>query len=82
MGGGLESRCVGSVYGADGAVRRHHPHRTHYLHSGSQGHHPSKNSVPKTICCNSTYNAPDDGCMYAKHVELRIHQQNYLVASC
>jgi len=21
MGGGLESRCVGSVYGADGAVR-------------------------------------------------------------
>ena len=24
MGGGLESRCVGRVYGADGAV--HHPH--------------------------------------------------------
>jgi len=23
MGGGLESRCVGRVYGADGA--RHHP---------------------------------------------------------
>ena len=22
MGGGLESRCVGRVYGADGAVRR------------------------------------------------------------
>ena len=60
MGGGLESRCVGSVYGADG----------------------SKNSVPKTICCNSTYNAPDDRRMYPKHVELRIHQQNYLVASC
>ena len=52
MGGGLESRCVGSVYGADG----------------------SKNSVPKTICCNSTYNAPDDRRMYPKHVELRIHQ--------
>ena len=29
MGGGLESRCVGRVYGADGAV--HHPHRTHDL---------------------------------------------------
>jgi len=29
MGGGLESRCVGHVYGADGAVRRHHPYRTH-----------------------------------------------------
>jgi len=27
MGGGLESRCVGRVYGADGAA--HHPHRTH-----------------------------------------------------
>jgi len=29
MGGGLESRCVGGVYGADGAV--HHPHRTQRL---------------------------------------------------
>jgi len=25
MGGGIESRCVGRVYGADGAVQ--HPHR-------------------------------------------------------
>jgi len=62
VGGGLESRCVGRVYGADGAVRvaRHHPHRKHDLRSGSQGHHPSKNSVQKSICCNSTSNAPDD----------------------
>jgi len=52
MGGGLESRCVGRVYGADGAVP----------------------TVQKTICCNSTSNAPDDGSMYPKHVELRIHQ--------
>jgi len=29
MGGGLDSRCLGRVYGADGA--RHHPHRTHDL---------------------------------------------------
>jgi len=56
MGGGLESRCVGRVYGADCAL------------------HPSKNSVQKTICCKSTYNAPDAGLMYPKHVELRIHQ--------
>jgi hypothetical protein len=69
MGGGLESLCVGRVYGADGAVQ-HHPHRIR----GSQDHHPSKNSVQKTICCNSTSNAPDDGRMYPKHVELRIHQ--------
>jgi len=74
MGGGLESCCVGRVYGADGAVRLHHPYRTHDLHSSFQHHHPSKNSVQKTICCNSTSNAPDDVRMYPKHVELRIHQ--------
>jgi len=64
IGGGLERRCVGRVYGADGAVRvvRHHPH------------HPSKNSVHKAISCNSTSNAPNDGSMRPKHVELRIHQ--------
>ena len=78
MGGVLESRCVGCVCHADGGVRlavtRHHPHRTHNLCSGSQEHHPSKNSGQKTIRCNSTSNAPDDGHMYPKHVELRIHQ--------
>jgi len=73
MGGGLESRCVGSVYGADGAVW-HHPHRTYDLRSGSQDHHPSKNSVQKTICCNSTSNAHDDRRVYPKHVELGMHQ--------
>ena len=52
----------------------HHPHRTHDPHSSSQDHCSSKNSVQKTICCNSTSNAPDDGRMYPKHVELRIHQ--------
>jgi len=74
MGGGLESRCLGRVYGADGAVRRHHPNRKHDLSSGSQDHHPSTNSVQKTICCNSTSNASDDGRMRPKHVELKIHQ--------
>jgi len=71
VGGGLDSRCVCRVYGADGAV--HHPQSTHDPPSGCQDHHPSKNSVQKTICCNSTSNAPDDGRMYPKHVELRIH---------
>jgi len=69
MGGDLESCCVGRVYGADG-----HPHRTHDLRSSSQDHHPSKNSLQKTIRCNSTSNAPDGGRMYPKYVELRIHQ--------
>ena len=62
--------------GADVAMRlaRQHPHRTQDLRSGSQDHHPSKNSVQKTICCNLISNAPDDGRMRPKHVELRIHQ--------
>jgi len=72
MGGGLESHCLGCVYGAVGA--RHELHRTHDLRSGPQDHHPSKNSVQKTVCCNSKSNAPDDRRMYPKHVELRIHQ--------
>ena len=71
MGGGLESRCAGRVCGVDGAVRQKQ-HRTHNLCSGSQDHHPSKNSVQKTICCNATSDAPDDGRMYPKYVELRI----------
>jgi len=50
MSGGLESRCVGRVYGAEGAV--HGTFRT----------------------VHTTSNAPDDGRMYPKHVELRIHQ--------
>ena len=36
----------------------HHPHRTRNPRSSSQDHHPSKNSVQKTICYNSTSNAP------------------------
>jgi len=72
MGGGLESCCVGCAYGADGAVQSHDTIRT--VQSGSQDHHPSKNSVQKTIRCNSTSNAPDDGRMYPNHVELRIYQ--------
>ena len=60
---------------------RHHPHTTHDPRSGSQDHHPSKNAVQKTIGCNSTSNTPDDVHMYPKHVELRIYQYHYLIAS-
>jgi len=74
MGGGLESHCVGHMYGADGTVARHHLHPAHNLGSSSQDHHRSKNLVQKTMCCNSTSNAPDDGRMYPKNVELRTHQ--------
>jgi len=76
MGGGLQSCCVGRVFGADGAVQvvRNHLHSKLGLRSDSQDHYPSKNSVQKTICCNSISKAPDDRRMYLKHVELRIHQ--------
>ena len=38
-----------------------HVSGTHDLRSGSQDHQPSKNSVQKTIRCNSISNGPDDG---------------------
>jgi len=77
MGGGLESCCVGRVYGTDGAMhgtirtvhttyaaalKRHHRHRTHDSRSGSQENH----MLQLNIQC------PDDAHMYPKHVELRI----------
>jgi len=76
MGGGLESRCVGRVYGADGAVQSHGTIRTvhtTYAATLKTTTHP-KTRCKKTTCCNSTSNTPDDGRMYPKHVELRIHQ--------
>ena len=77
MCGGPDSRRVSRVFGADGAVRL--AHRTHDLRSGCQDHHPSTNSVQKTICCNLTSSAPDDGRMRPKHVELRkLHYITFL----
>ena len=58
-----------------------HLYNTAYGHYTHTLHIISFFTVQKTICCNSTSNAPDDGRMYPKHVELRIHQYNYLVAS-
>jgi len=69
MGGGPESRCVVRVYGRT-APSAPYTRTKQWL----SGHHPSKNSVQKTICCNLTSNAPDDGRLYPKHAELRIHQ--------
>ena len=65
-----------AVYGANGAGAVHgtiHTVRTTYAAALKTTTHP-KNSVQKTMCCNSTSNAPDDGRLYPKHVELRIHQ--------
>jgi len=50
MSGGLESRCIGRVYGADGA--RHHPHRTHDLRNIETCSETVGNStVLKQNCC-------------------------------
>jgi len=70
MDGGLKSRCIGGVYGADG--ESHGTIRTvNTTHAAALS---STNSVQKTICCNLTSSAPDDGRMCPKHVELRIYQ--------
>ena len=81
MGGGLESRCVGHACGADGTA--HGTIRTaHMTYAAAL----KTTTHPKTRCrkpnaVTRTSNAPDDGRMYPKHVELRIHQQNDPVAS-
>jgi len=64
MGGGLESRCVGRVYGADGAM--HHPHRDSV-----------QKAICCNLTSNAPDDGhvyPKHGCVYPKHVELRIHQ--------
>ena len=75
MGGGLESLCLGRVCGADIAVRLHSTIRTeHTTHAAAlKTTTHTKTRCKKIVCCNSTSNAPDDGRMYPKHDELRIH---------
>jgi len=66
MGGGLESRCVSHVYGADGAVL----HSTIRTVNTTYAVALKTTTQPKTRC-RKPY---ADECMYPKHVELRIHQ--------
>ena len=75
MVGGFGSRCVVHVYRAHVAVcDTKHAHSKHDISSVSQNHHTTKISFQKVTCFNETSNALDDGCMYPKHIELRIHQ--------
>jgi len=73
MGGSLENRCVGRVYGADGAVSHGTVRTVHTTYAAvlKTTIHPQ---TRKTVCCNSASNAPDDGHMHPQYVELRIHQ--------
>ena len=74
MGGGPESRCVGRVHGADGAVRRNGIIRTIQTTYAAALRTTTHPKTRKTICCNLISNVPDDGRMYPKRVELRIYQ--------
>jgi len=74
MGGGLESRCVGRVCGADGALQSQGTIRTVHTTYAAAHRTTTHLQTRKTICCSLTSNAPDDGRMYPKHVELRILQ--------
>ena len=72
MGGGLESRCVGCVYSADGAMRT--APSAPYTRPTQRLSRPPP--IQKLSAENHMLqlNIPDDGRMYPKHVELRIHQ--------
>jgi len=50
-----------------------HLYNTAYSHYAHALHIISFFTVQKTICCNSTSNAPDGGHMYPKHLKLRVH---------
>jgi len=83
MGGGLESRCVGRVDGADGAVRVARPCTAP---SAPYTATLKKTTHPKTRC-RKPYASTQHlmllmmGLYTPKYVELRIHQQNQLVAT-
>jgi len=69
MGGGPQSHCVGRVYGLEGAVQRTFQtvHTTHAAALRNTTHL----QTGKTVCCNLTSSAPDDGRMHPKHVKLK-----------
>ena len=73
MGGGLESRCVGRVYGADGAVARQHPHRTHSL-VGRRGCSRIESASDHTDACKTYLTA-------YKTVSLRMNPTRFKTCS-
>ena len=81
MGGGLESRCVGRVYGADGAV--HDTIRSvHTTYAAAEACHkdttPTSHTETPTHIETRTHNqcgdkieksqAPDDGCINVRNM--------------
>jgi hypothetical protein len=60
-GGGRESRCVGRVYGVEGAAR------AAALRTSAR----QQGWVQKTVSCNTRSSAPDDGRKRPKHVALK-----------
>jgi hypothetical protein len=82
MGGGLESLWVGRVYRADGAESHNTIRTAHTNYAAAL----KTTTHPKTLCrkpyaITHTSNAHDDGRIYPKYVELRIHLKNNIFAS-
>jgi len=72
MGGGLESCCVGRVCGLEDVVRESHgTFQTGHTTYATALRNTTHLQTGKTICCNITSSAPDDGRMRSKHVELK-----------
>jgi len=72
MGGGPESRCVGRVYGADGAVPCTTPSAPYTRPTQRlSGPPPIYKLGAENRMLQLTSNAPDDGRMRPKHVELK-----------
>jgi len=73
MGGGLESRCVGCAYGADGAV--HHPHRIYiyilYFSTVAQCKTCSAEPTNSKILHSSSSNPHNEIRQRNKRVEMR-----------
>ena len=70
------ARRIGRVYGADGAVRRTAPSAPYTRLTQRLSRPPpiQKLGAENHVLQLTHLNAPDDGRMYPKHVELRIHQ--------
>jgi hypothetical protein len=74
----LRGVCVLSVRTCVGSSRK----RVHVqVHSTQTPHSIIPFTAQNATCCNTRSNAPDDGRKRPRHVELKEHKQDYLVAS-
>jgi len=77
MGGGLESHCVGRVYGADGAVRHTRARAHTYTHTHTHTH--THESELDAICRVSlkTAKTPQMSTSFIQHPAVRTEEEKY-----